>query len=62
MSEMEERPLSGEVRDRRTQWITFETNDRGHLHMRTLNGHKVVEDPKRTQDILRLLKELYDEA
>jgi hypothetical protein len=60
MDELEERPLTGRIQSS-IRWITFELDDNGKLHIRTLHGLKIVDDPKQAREILDILKDIVEE-
>jgi len=57
-NELDHNALIGHVRNLPIMWITFETNDKGHLHIRTLTGHRVIEDVEKAREILGILNEI----
>jgi hypothetical protein len=58
--ELEGTPITGNVREREIKWITFETDNFGRLIVRSLNGFKVIEDPRQAREIIRALRVLAD--
>ncbi len=56
--DIEPNPLSGNVRSNKTMWITLETDTKGRLLIRTLNGFNIIEDPIKAQEVLKAIKTL----
>jgi pantothenate kinase len=54
--DIEPTPLTGKIaRWSRPSWVTFEMDVNNSLHIRTINGLKIISDPVMADEIMRTL-------